>query len=648
MEKLDKLQIKTEELTNENIKKLGSLFPELLTEVEKNGELIKTIDIEKLKEFVGDFAEKDSEVYQLTWAGKQNARREAIGSTTKTLQPVIKDSITFENTKNIYIEGDNLEVLKILRKSYTNSIKAIYIDPPYNTRKDLIYKDNFSMKKEDYEAEARIVDEEGNRMKINNGTDGRYHSNWLNMIYPRLQLAHKLLSKDGIIFISIDHHEIANLIKICDEIFTESNFISIFPRLTVKGGKTQSFFNTNNCDYVIVYGKNIEESKFNKILVENDPSFKYDDEYLKERGKYHTKQALDTSSLGYIASLDYPIEFNGEKYYPGGDSEKNKFRWTWSQKKLKFALDNNFVEFKNGRVWPKKYLNASIEKKGDKYYISYDARTKNYSQLEFLENSFSNTNGTKDLKNLKIEGFDYPKPVNLIKKIIKMSCDKDSTILDFFSGAATTAHAVMQLNAEDKGNRKYIMVQLPEETNENSDAYKAGYKNIAEIGKERIRRAAKKIKEETKSDIDYGFKVFKLTDSIYKDTILHPGKVTQETLQDFAESIKKGTIEESILYTVLLSMGIPLSAKIETKTINNKKVFVISDGLLVMCFDKNIDLELIKELAKIKTSVTKLKPKYVFKESSIKNDSEMMGIMDYLKSQIYKTKEELKENVKVI
>jgi adenine-specific DNA-methyltransferase len=642
MVKPEKLKLMTENLTDKDKEEINKLFlniskrfPELLTEVKKDGKLIKTINIDKLKEVVGDYADKDSEVYELTWAGKQKARIIATEPTTNTLRPVIADSEDFENTGNLYIEGDNLEVLKILRKSYSGKIKCIYIDPPYNTRKDFVYKDNFARSKQDEDIDSGTVDDYGNRMKVNNGMDGRYHSNWLNMIYPRLQLAHKLLKKEGVIFISIDDNEVDNLKKVCDEIFGESNFVAnmIWQSRTSISNDSEVSLNHN---HTLIYSKNISELLFKG---ENLDPKEYSNPDNDQRGPWKSVP-LDANKVG--GDTVYPIinPNTGKEFNP-----PNKRIWAINRETYKKLFDDNRISFgKSGESSPKKKLFLKErEAKGD---------TKTPSSI--LIDAGTTQNGTKEImdlfENKKI--FSYPKPVSFIIRLLNYGTNKDDITLDFFSGSGTTAHAVMQLNSEDNGSRKYIMVQLEEKTDEDSEAFKAGYKNICEIGKERIRRAAKKIKENNKdkdlSNVDFGFKVFKLGNSIYKDTLLHPGKITQENLEDFAESIKTGTSEEDVLYSVLLGMGIPLSAKVEIKTIQNKKVFVVADGLLVACFDKNIDLNLIKELAKIETTVKDLKPKFVFKESSIKNDSEMMGIMDYLKSQIFKTTTELKDKVKVI
>lgn len=382
---------------------------------------------------------KKSKKYGLVWEHKV----EDVIQNFETQQPYLEEVAEkrIENAPdeptNLIIEGDNYEALSVLNYTHAGKVDVIYIDPPYNTgNKDFIYNDNY-------------VDSE----------DAFRHSKWLSFMEPRLKLAKNLLKDDGVIFISIDDNECAQLKLLSDAVFNENNFISSYPRLTVKGGKTQTNLSTNNSDSILCYAKDIMKCVFNKISMENDPAYKYSDEYVDTRGKYHTKQMLDTISLGYIASLDYPIEHNGVVYYPGGTPEKNGYRWTWSKAKYEFAVENDFVEFKRGRVSPKKYMKASIEKDSNgKYFISYNQKEKNYSQLDFLDNDFSNTNGNNDLKRIGLsELFSYPKPANLIKKILAMASKKDAVVLDFFAGSGTTGQAVLELNKEDGGHRQFIL-----------------------------------------------------------------------------------------------------------------------------------------------------------------------------------------------
>jgi len=405
---------------------------------------------------------KKQKKYGLVWE-EDRFKREKVVDDCDTKLPVVKEveEKAIENAPgeptNIIIEGDNYHALSVLNYTHAGKIDVIYIDPPYNTgNKDFVYNDCY-------------VDKE----------DSFRHSKWLSFMDKRLRLAKNLLTDDGVIFISIDDNEQAALKMLCDSVFGEENYIALYPRLTVKGGKTQTNITTSNCDYILCYAHNKDKVVFGKISMEDDPAYKYSDEYVEKRGKYHTKQMLDTISLGYVPSLDYPIEHDGVVYYPGGTPEKNGYRWTWSKAKFEFAEKNGFVEFKNGRVMPKKYLNASIEKDNQgKYYIAYDTKEKNYSQLEFLDNLFSNTNGNNELKKMGLsEYFSYPKSVDLIKLIGKICNKPESVILDFFAGSGTTGQAVMELNKEDGGHRQFILVT----NNESQIAEKVTYPRIKTI-----------------------------------------------------------------------------------------------------------------------------------------------------------------------
>jgi len=381
---------------------------------------------------------KKNKKYGLVWEHKKEQVIEDFETQQPYLQEVTEKRI--ENAPgeptNLIIEGDNFEALSILNYTHAGKVDVIYIDPPYNTgNKDFIYNDNY-------------VDSE----------DEFRHSKWLSFMEPRLKLAKNLLKDDGVIFISIDDNEQAALKVLCDDVFGVDNYVSLYPRLTVKGGKTQSKLSTKNCDYILCYAKDVNLTSFNKISLENDPAFKYSDEYESIRGKYHTKQALDTISLGYIKSLDYPIEHDGHIYYPGQTEEKNGYRWTWSKDKYDFAVKNDFVTFKNGRIFPKKYMKASIEKGRDGYYIEYLQKEKNYSQIHFIDNEYSNTNGNNELKDLGMSDlFSYPKPTALIYELEKIASKDNSVILDFFAGSGTTGQAVLELNKEDGGHRQFIL-----------------------------------------------------------------------------------------------------------------------------------------------------------------------------------------------
>ena len=661
---MDKLKMQTANKADENFKKLAAMFPNAVTEtIDENGEVVRAIDKDVLMQEINTkVVDGNEERYQFTWPDKKKSVLLANAPIFKTLRPCREESVDFDNTENLYIEGDNLEVLKLLQETYLGKIKMIYIDPPYNTGNDFVYNDEFGMRNEEWDEVSGNYDEDGNQLidnlVKNTEANGRFHTDWLNMIYPRLKLARDLLTEDGVIFISIDDNEVDNLRKICDEMFGISNFIAEFPRVTKRGGKSTETYAKNH-DYIVCYCKNIGCVKISGVA-HIDDGFKYKDEYFNERGMYKLNQTLDYDTLGYINSLDYPITINNITYYPGGVSEQeykarklenpqNGYRWRWSKDLFDFGYENGWIELsKSRRIYTKTYLNAKIEKnsKGE-YYIKYAERKKAISTLEFTENGYSNDNSNKEIS--KIMGstlFDYVKPTSLIKMLAQTATDNSSYVLDFFSGSATTAHAVMQLNAEDGGHRKFIMVQLPEATDEKSEAYKAGYKNICEIGKERIRRAAKKIKEEIKiaapfekaeketglavtyyddeakeygnsvaDKFDGGFRVLKCDTSNMKNVYYTPSEFGSESLDDLISNIKEDRTPEDLLFQVMLDLGVLLSSKIEETTIAGKKVFNVEDNYLIACFDDNVTEEVI-------TAIAKQKPYYfVMRDSSMATDS---------------------------
>lgn len=512
----DRLKMHSLNKIDENVEKISRLFPNCVTEAkDENGGITHKIDFDMLKQELSDSIVCGSEErYQFTWPDKRQAILTANAPINKTLRPCREESVDFDNTENLYIEGDNLEVLKLLQETYLGKIKMIYIDPPYNTGNDFVYNDDFSQEADEYLEGSGQFDEQGNRLFQNTESNGRFHTDWLNMIYPRLKLAKDLLSDDGVIFISIADEEIDNLKKICDEIFGECNFKTVFSRVTKKGGKSSSEVAKNH-DFLLMYVKNTELADL-KGIAHTDEGYCKKDKFFEQRGYYKANQTLDYDSLGYVKSLDYPIEIDGEVFYAGGTKKdyENRQRgqhgradwgWRWSKELFAFGLKNGFIEVHKGgernRIYTKTYEKVTIDKSGDEYKIVEFDRTKPLSTLEFTENEYSNDNAKKVFDSIMGKGiFEYTKTPEMIKTLQNLVATKDFIILDFFSGSATTAHAVMQLNAEDGGNRKFIMVQLPEPCDEKSEAYKAGYKNICEIGKERIRRAGKKISEQWSVD----------------------------------------------------------------------------------------------------------------------------------------------------
>ena len=630
---MDKLKMHTPNRADENFRALAALFPNAVTEtIDENGEVVRAIDKDVLMQEIScKVVEGKEERYQFTWPDKRKSVLLANAPISKTLRPCREESVNFDTTENLYIEGDNLEVLKLLQETYLGKIKMIYIDPPYNTGNDFVYEDDFAQSTDEYLANSGQFDNDGNRLVTNTENNGRFHTDWLNMIYPRLRIAKDLLTDDGVIFISIDDNEVTNLQKLAAEIFGEANVLACFPRVTKKAGKTTEAIAKNH-DHIIVCSKNPSPTLY--LPKHTDDGFKYSDEFEETRGKYKLNQTLDYDSLQYSASLDYPIEIDGRTIYPGGSYEKYLERqkghharadwaWRWSKELFEFGLANGFIVVKHyndySRIYTKTYQNATIKKVGKNFSVVYSERTRAISSLEFIENEFSNDNSKKNLLSIfETSVFDYSKPVSLLSRLVTFSTAKDDIVLDFFSGSATTAHAVMQMNVSDRSQRKFIMVQLPEETEDNSEARKAGYKNICEIGKERIRRAGAKIKEDsplTTTGLDVGFRVLKCDTSNMKEVFYKPDEVEQTLFDNYANNIKEDRTSEDLLFQVMLDLGVLLSSKIEGTTINGCKVFNVAEGFLYACFDNNISDEVV-------TAIAKEQPYYaVFRDSGMASDS---------------------------
>ena len=615
---MDKLYMQTTNIVDENIKRIGELFPNCLTErLNDEGKPEVAIDFDQLRqELSKDIVEGVEERYQFTWPDKRNAIRLANAPTTDTLRPCREESVDFDNTQNLYIEGDNLQVLKLLRENYLGKVKMIYIDPPYNTGNDFVYNDDFSQSAGEYMHNSGQEDEEGNRLVANTESNGRFHTDWLNMIYPRLKVAKDLLSEDGVIFISIDDCELKNLENVCNEIFGESNFVANMIWQSTAGSNTGTDIVTVT-ENILVYTKCRNRFEFDGKLTD-DNSFSFVDEYVKERGKY-TIDKMDRRRVAghYSEALNFPIEMpDGTLRWPGGTTERNSEGWNylWSKTKVQWGLENGFIVFKKSgtewNVYNKRY--AKVDNEGKPCERSIPFRN-------LITSDQSNTaQGTAEQRMLfEFRPFDFPKPTSLLSQLLLTAVrrSENSIILDFFSGSATTAHAVMQLNAEDGGKRKFIMVQLPEETAEDSEAYKAGYKNICEIGKERIRRAGKKIKEEsplTTQDLDTGFRVLKLDSSNMQDVYYTPSEFNEQKL--FDDNIKPDRTEEDLLFQTMIELGIELSAKIEKRSIAGKTVWSVSDGYLMACFDEEVNETTITEIAR-------QQPYYfVMRDSSLAND----------------------------
>lgn len=612
---MEKLRMESVDMIAENVEKIGALFPNCVVEtVAADGSIKRAINFDLLRQMLnGEIIEGD-ESYEFTWVGKKASIVEANRPIRKTLRPVFDESEEWDSTENIYIEGDNLEVLKLLQESYLGKIKMIYIDPPYNTGHDFVYPDSFIMDNEEYANGTGYYDEDGNVNfnRENSDSAGKYHSDWCSMIYSRLLLSRNLLRDDGVIFISIDDNELNNLMKICNEVFGEDLMLACFPRVTKKAGKTTDAIAKNH-DYVLAYSKT--KSPLLYLPSHTDEGFKFSDEYESERGKYKLNQTLDYDSLQYSPSLDYPITIDGETLYPGqsyekylerkkGNHSRADWAWRWSRELFEFGLENGFIVVKKyddySRIYTKTYQNCKIVKKGNSFEIEYIQRTKAISTLEFIENEFSNDNSKKNLVSLfESSVFDYSKPVSLIKQLIEYSSSGDDIILDFFSGSATTAQAVMQANIEDGHKRRFILVQLQEPCAENSDAYKAGYKNICEIGKQRIRLSAKKIKETSNDEEqDFGFRVFKLDDSNMNDVYYSPSEYSQNLLSMLESNVKSDRTDLDLLFGCLLEWGLPLSLPYSSEKIEGYTVHNYNDGDLIACFDENIPDSVIKAIAK--------------------------------------------------
>ena len=609
---MDKLKMQTANKADENFKKLAEMFPNAVTEtIDENGEVVRAIDKDVLMQEINTkVVDGKEERYQFTWPDKKKSVLLANAPINKTLRPCRKESVDFDNTENLYIEGDNLEVLKLLQETYLGKIKMIYIDPPYNTGNDFVYADDFAQSTDEYLENSGQFDDEGNRLVKNLDSNGRFHTDWLNMIYTRIRISKDLLQEDGVIFISIDDNEIDNLSKICSEIFGEDNFICkfIWKSKLGKVGTTSTISATH--EYILCYAKNSSCVTFKMIKNETEGR----KENLRQWGVADRREDRP--------SMYYPIKIDGVEVYPIKEDGTDG-RWRVGESMAKELLAEGVLELteKNGKYNIYRNFPSGIS------YTPYDTL--------LLDNIGTTAKGATMLKTLELgKIFDFSKPVELIKHFAFLATSENDIVIDFFSGSATTAHAVMQLNAEDGGNRKFIMVQLPEETDKKSEAYKAGYKNICEIGKERIRRAGQKIRNEQlgiknegdnsslqtpNSSLDTGFRVLKCDSSNMKDVYYNPAEYEPSLFASLEDNIKEDRTSEDLLFQVMLDLGILLSSKIQVRSekvgMRNYYYFDVEDGYLIACFDKNIDEEVI-------TAIAKQKPYYfVMRDSSMANDS---------------------------
>lgn len=591
---MDKLKMQTVNKADENFKKLAELFPNAVTEtIDENGEVVRAIDKDVLMQEIScKVVDDNEERYQFTWPDKKKSVLLANAPINKTLRPCREESVDFDNTENLYIEGDNLDVLKLLQETYLGKIKMIYIDPPYNTGNDFVYEDDFAQSTDEYLANSGQFDEEGNRLVQNTERNGRFHTDWLNMIYPRIKIAKDLMSEDGALFISIDDNEVTNLTKVCDEIFGSQNRIALIchkSRASVSNDKIIS----PNHNTVLFYSKNREIMEANRKMIGLDPlleGFDLDDNDGK--GMY---RLVPVDGPGGAKKGNPHYEFLGVEGY-----------WRFSKETMQ-----------------QKYNEGLVVKKGNSLYQKYFKTTAEQTRrtaTTWWDDAGLTSTATSKLKKLMGKAtFDTPKPIELIDKMLRMiTFEDDCYVLDFFSGSATTANAVMNYNAETNGNRKFIMIQINEAINEKSEAYANGYRDVCEIGKERIRRAGKKIKEDsplTTQNLDIGFRVLKCDSSNMKEVYYNPAEYEPSLFSRLEDNIKEDRTPEDLLFQVMLDLGVLLSSKIEDTTIAGKKVFNVEDNYLIACFDDNVTEEVITEIAK-------QKPYYfVMRDSSMANDS---------------------------
>ena len=617
---MDKLRMQSTNGVQENIEKIQSLFPDCVTETidERTGELVRKVDFEKLQQNLSDvIISGREERYQFTWPDKKKAILLANSPVNAALRPCREESVDFDNTQNLYIEGDNLDVLKCLKETYLHKVKMIYIDPPYNTGNDFVYEDDFAESSAEYLANSGQFDEQGNRLVTNTESNGRFHTDWLNMIYPRLKVARDLLTDDGVIFISIDDNEQENLKRVCDEIFGESNFVADFiweKRLNRENRKEVS----SRHDYILCYSKkNKENERRLYLLPMNDKALSnYGNPDNDPRGLWKSDPAHAQAGHGTKSQFYTLIAPNGKRHeLPSGRC------WLYTEPVMQKAIEDNRIWFGadgNGVPRIKTYLNAK-------------ERGLTPETMLFASEVSTNEKAKNDLKSLfdGVAVFETPKPMELILHFLRLASKDGDIILDFFSGSSAAAHAVMQLNAEDGGNRKFIMVQLPELTDENSEAYKAGYKTICEIGKERIRRAGRKIKTDsplTTQDLDTGFRVLKLDSSNMKEVYYTPAKIVQGELFEQVDNVKSDRTAEDLLFQVMLELGATLDSKIQTEVVAGKTIYNVADGYLVACFDKDVTDEVV-------TTIAKMHPLYaVLRDTSMANDSTATNF-----EQIFKT-----------
>lgn len=658
---MNKMKFETPDLTSENIEKIAALFPNCITEMldeerstPEKKVYKRAINFEMLKQMLSPDVVDGDEAYEFTWVGKKAAIVEANKPIRKTLRPCVAESKDWDTTENLYIEGDNLEVLKLLQESYLGKVKMIYIDPPYNTGNDFIYADDFKMESEEWKVESGEWSEEGDRLFKNTDTNGRFHSDWCSMIYSRLMLARNLLADNGAIYISIDDKEFSNLKKICDEVFGYSNFVANLVWQSTAGSNTGTDIVTVT-ENILVYTKNRSMFTFDGMIA-SDQSYALSDEYEGIRGKYALDK-LDRRRVAghYSEALNYGITMpDGTVRYPGGGAQKSTEGWNylWSKTKVEWGIANGFIEFKktNGEwsVYNKRY--AKMDNEGNLV-----ERTIPFRNL-ITSDQCNTAQGTSELRSLfEFRPFDFPKPSGLIRQLLltAVRTDKNALVMDFFSGSATTAHAVMRLNAEDGGCRRFVLVQVPEKCEADSEPHSAGYKNICEIGKERIRRAGEKILKEQlannnstlnspNSKLDIGFRVLKLDDTNMKDVYYAPCDYDQDFLPQLESNIKDDRTDLDLLFGCLIDWGLSLSLPYKSEQIDGCTVHTYNDGDLIACFDANVPESVVKEIAKRKPL------RAVFRDSGFASSPEKINVFEIFKLYIPEDAGDISKRVRVI
>ena len=640
---MDKLRMESPDMTAQNIDRIAALFPNCITEMldEEHSTPEKkvykrAVNFELLKQMLSPGVVDGDEAYEFTWVGKKAAIVEANKPIRKTLRPCVAESKDWDTTENLYIEGDNLEVLKLLQESYLGKVKMVYIDPPYNTGNDFIYADDFMRSQEEENEQMGMYDEDENRLFKNTDTNGRFHSDWCSMIYSRLMLARGLLADTGLIFVSIDDCELTNMRRICDEVFGETNFVDTIIWKKRYGGGAKEKWLVSLQEYVLVYCKNAALLGELYVPLTKDSIERYyqkKDENYATRGGYRTHPLEATKSMDARANLVYPIPA------PDGSEIWPKRQWLWSKDRAYEALVKGELEIYQGN-------DGSWQVATKQYLRDADGTDRLGKMFSIIENIYTQ-HGTNEMISLmgNAKIFPFPKPSSFVKQLLPLASDKDSIVLDFFSGSATTAHAVMQLNAEDGGHRKFIMVQLPEPCDEASEAYKAGYKNICEIGKERIRRAGDKIKSEspmTTQDLDIGFRVLKLDDSNMKDVYYAPDDYDQGMLAGLESNIKDDRTDLDLLFGCLIDWGLPLSLPYKFEQIDGCTVHTYNDGDLIACFDANIPESVVKEIAQRKPL------RAVFRDSGFASSPEKINVFEIFKLYMPEDANDISKRVRVI